>query len=83
MRAEQIQQDVIATCLAQGDVIIDYTWSLFELNSDRGIERPIRNWEIVTDIMSAWGDSTTNVLIMKKYGYQSNLSIMVNPTLQT
>jgi hypothetical protein len=49
-------------------------WTLFELGNDLGIERPLRDWEILTDIMSAWDTSnSTNAIVMKKYAYRSTL----------
>ncbi|KAH6584710.1 hypothetical protein BASA60_000861 [Batrachochytrium salamandrivorans] len=53
-------------------------WALFELCNDIGVERPIRDWEIVTDIISAWDSANSvNAIVMKKYGYRVTLSCKV------
>ncbi|KAI9099977.1 hypothetical protein DFS34DRAFT_516615 [Phlyctochytrium arcticum] len=50
-------------------------WTIFELCNDLGIERPLRDWEIVTDVISAWDTSTSiNAIVMKKYGYKATVA---------
>ncbi|KAJ3268535.1 hypothetical protein HDV01_002682 [Terramyces sp. JEL0728] len=49
-------------------------WALFELITEFGIERPLRNWEIVTDVMSTWDTEANNAIVLKKYGYINSLS---------
>jgi hypothetical protein len=39
-----------------------------------GIERPLRDWEIVTQVLSAWDSTSSNAIVLKKYGYKSTLS---------
>ncbi|KAJ3308642.1 hypothetical protein HDV04_001007 [Boothiomyces sp. JEL0838] len=53
----------------QGD-----SWALFEIITEFGIERPLRNWEIVTDVMSTWDTDANNAIVLKKYGYVNSLS---------
>jgi hypothetical protein len=55
-------------------------WALFELCNDLGIgkdkltkERPLREWEIVADILSVWDSRANNALIVKKYSYVATL----------
>ncbi|KAI8908945.1 hypothetical protein EDD86DRAFT_191138, partial [Gorgonomyces haynaldii] len=46
-------------------------WVLFELCNDHGLgNRPIRDWETVTDIISAWNPTNSiNAIVMKKYQF--------------
>jgi hypothetical protein len=38
-------------------------------------ERPLRAWEIVTDVLGAWDvGATTNALVLKKYAYHQTVS---------
>jgi len=49
-------------------------WTLFELCNDFGVERPLKEWEIVTDVITSWDiQKTKNALIMKKYNYYESL----------
>ncbi|ORX86297.1 hypothetical protein BCR32DRAFT_199134, partial [Anaeromyces robustus] len=49
-------------------------WTLFELCNDFGVERPLKEWEIVTDIITSWDiQKTKNAIIMKKYNYYESL----------
>jgi hypothetical protein len=38
------------------------------------LERPIRDYEIVTDIMATWEEETTCALLVKRYGYRDSLT---------
>lgn len=38
------------------------------------IERPIREWEIVLDIISAWEPDSNNALLVKRYSYHYTLT---------
>lgn len=71
MSADQIINDVVTRFHLEQSP----NWTLFELCNDLGIERPIRDWEIVTDVISAWDISTSiNAIVMKKYGYRDTVS---------
>jgi hypothetical protein len=75
MPAEQILNEITSTLQP------DPSWALFELNINLGIERPIRPWEIVTDVISAWSLSQSNALIVKKSPHLnlfSNVYLLVN-----
>jgi hypothetical protein len=48
-------------------------WTLFEICTEEGIERPLRDWEIVTDVVSAWGATSPNVMLIKQYGFRHSL----------
>ncbi|KAJ3220107.1 hypothetical protein HDU67_006863 [Dinochytrium kinnereticum] len=78
-------ETVVLTSLMTADQVVEYLlkdhniepsadWTLFELANDLGIERPLRDWEIVTDVIAAWDASTSvNAILMKKYGYRSTI----------
>ncbi|KAJ3319514.1 hypothetical protein HDV06_006247 [Boothiomyces sp. JEL0866] len=67
MQASTVVEDISANL--QGD-----NWALFEIITEFGIERPLRNWEIVTDVMSTWDTEANNAIVLKKYGYINSLS---------
>ena len=78
MNADQVMKEVVESTKGWSSED-DSFWTVFELCSDIGIERPLRDWEIVTDVMSAWNnEESTNVLILKKYPYKSTLSLSVS-----
>ncbi|KNC98828.1 uncharacterized protein SPPG_05804 [Spizellomyces punctatus DAOM BR117] len=71
MSADQIVHDVVTKFHLEKSP----NWTLFELCNDLGIERPLRDWEIVTDVISAWDAGTSiNAIVMKKYGYRDTVS---------
>ncbi|KAJ3023606.1 hypothetical protein HKX48_002154 [Thoreauomyces humboldtii] len=71
MSADQIISDVITKFHQEESP----NWTLFELCNDIGVERPLRDWEIVTDIISAWDTgASVNAIVMKKYGYRETVS---------
>ncbi|KAH6575688.1 hypothetical protein BASA82_000783 [Batrachochytrium salamandrivorans] len=71
MSADQVVRNVIDSFHLDASP----DWALFELCNDIGVERPIRDWEIVTDIISAWDSANSvNAIVMKKYGYRVTLS---------
>ncbi|KAI0338854.1 hypothetical protein BDW22DRAFT_1337212 [Trametopsis cervina] len=42
-------------------------WMIFEMCQDFGMERPIRSFEVLSDVTNSWiADKTTNVLMAKK-----------------
>ncbi|KAI9326217.1 hypothetical protein BDR26DRAFT_148406 [Obelidium mucronatum] len=73
----QLQADTVISeliCILGSAFVDDGSWTLFEVCNDFGIERPLRDWEIVTDILEAWDPTTsTNVLILKPYGFRNTL----------
>ena len=53
-------------------------WTLFELVNDLGLERPLRDWEIVTNVINTWDPArTTNALVCKTYAYRHTLTVEV------
>ncbi|ORZ36009.1 hypothetical protein BCR44DRAFT_80298 [Catenaria anguillulae PL171] len=50
-------------------------WTLFEVFADVGIERPLRDWERVTDVMRSWERDTKNAFLLRRYGYKSSLTV--------
>ncbi|KAJ3047882.1 hypothetical protein HK097_011084, partial [Rhizophlyctis rosea] len=71
MSADQIIADVVS----RFHLDVSQDWTLFELCNDHGVERPLRDWEIVTDVISAWDATTSiNAIVMKKYAYRDTLS---------
>ncbi|CAG8528053.1 9982_t:CDS:2 [Paraglomus brasilianum] len=51
-------------------------WTLFELVNDLGLERPLRDWEIVTNVINTWDPArTTNALVCKTYAYRHTLTV--------
>ncbi|KAJ3305419.1 hypothetical protein HDV03_001513 [Kappamyces sp. JEL0829] len=68
MTAGQLVQEV---ALASDEA----RWALFELCIDYGIERPLREWEIVTDVLSAWNHSSANAIVVKPYKYKPTLEL--------
>lgn len=49
-------------------------WTLFEIANSHGVERPLREWEIVLDIVSVWDPEAGNALLVKKYSYHYTLT---------
>lgn len=86
MSAEEVVHLVISACNLEDTP----TWTLFEICNDIGLgkildliqtyfnfilERPLRAWEIVTDVLAAWDIGiTTNALVLKKYAYYQTVS---------
>ncbi|KAI8823155.1 uncharacterized protein EV422DRAFT_494485, partial [Fimicolochytrium jonesii] len=74
MSAQQVIDEVVSRF--HQDASPD--WTIFELCNDSGIERPLREWEIVTDVISAWdntsGKGAGNAIVMKKYGFKNTVS---------
>lgn len=82
---------VIDLMRENGAIDNDNEWTLFEFANDVGVgkgsgcswrvwckERPIRDYEVVTDVISTWEKETVNALLIKKYGYRDSLSIQVS-----
>ncbi|KAI8904590.1 ubiquitin-related domain-containing protein, partial [Powellomyces hirtus] len=71
MSADQIIHEVVTKFRQEESP----NWTLFELCNDLSVERPLRDWEIVTDVISAWESGTSvNAIVMKKYGYRDTVS---------
>ncbi|OZJ05979.1 hypothetical protein BZG36_01218 [Bifiguratus adelaidae] len=51
----------------------DSAWTLFEMANDYHIERPLKDWEVVTDILLSWADPQRNALLVKKYMFRNSL----------
>ncbi|CAO3697550.1 unnamed protein product [Rhizopus microsporus] len=56
--------------------LIDHAndWTIFEIANSHRVERPIREWEIVLDIISAWEPDSNNALLVKRYSYHYTLT---------
>ncbi|KAJ1515692.1 hypothetical protein HMI56_002112 [Coelomomyces lativittatus] len=50
-------------------------WALFELFNDMHLERPLKEWELVMQVLKSWEPMTKNVLILRKYNYSQSLSV--------
>jgi hypothetical protein len=48
-----------------------------ETFTDNRLERPLRDFEIVTDVLSTWEAETTNALVIKRYTYRDSLTAEV------
>ncbi|KAJ3210040.1 hypothetical protein HDU82_008910 [Entophlyctis luteolus] len=56
------------------DNVDDSMWTLFEVCPDFGIERPLRDWEVVSNIIDAWDPTNTaNYLMLKPYAFRNTL----------
>ncbi|RCH84947.1 hypothetical protein CU098_004296 [Rhizopus stolonifer] len=44
-------------------------WTLFEIDN----KRPLREWEVVIDVLSVWEPDASNALLVKKYSYHYSL----------
>ncbi|CAG8540494.1 13243_t:CDS:2 [Ambispora gerdemannii] len=50
-------------------------WTIFELVNEFGLERPLRDWEIVTTVIGSWEPKMSNALLLKKYAYRDSLTV--------
>ncbi|KAL1916202.1 uncharacterized protein VTP21DRAFT_5819 [Calcarisporiella thermophila] len=50
-------------------------WAVFEEANDWGMERAVREWEIVTDIVGTWDIESTNRLVVVRYPYRDTLTV--------
>jgi len=67
-------KEVIKDLIRKRNIIDTPDWTLFELCNDFGVERPLKEWEIVTDVITSWDiQKTKNALIMKTYNYYESL----------
>ena len=83
MTADQVIQSLIKKVGLEMTPV----WTLFEMCNDNGLgsffllflitfsERPLRSWEIVTDVIAAWDiGTTTNAIVLKKYAYHMTMA---------
>ena len=49
-------------------------WALFEIFNDLGLERPLKEWEIVMNLIQSWEKDTENAIMIRPYAYRSSLS---------
>ncbi|CAG8685771.1 17095_t:CDS:2, partial [Cetraspora pellucida] len=66
----------VLTHFRSDDTISDAdAWTLFEVITDLGLERPLRDWEFVAKIIGSWELDKDNSLVLKKYAYRSPLTL--------
>ncbi|KAG0704248.1 hypothetical protein DFH29DRAFT_802123 [Suillus ampliporus] len=59
--------DVIALVASQGSLDNAGVWMLFELANDFGMERPIRSYELLSDVTASWNkDKLLNAFVIKR-----------------
>ncbi|KIK47509.1 hypothetical protein CY34DRAFT_799228 [Suillus luteus UH-Slu-Lm8-n1] len=59
--------DVIALIASQGSLDHTAVWMLFELANDFGMERPIRSYELLSDVTASWNkDKLLNAFVVKR-----------------
>ena len=73
-------KDVLDILEQQGDLREEARrstgWMLFEVCQDYGMERPIRNYELITDISGSWNkEKTANVFMVKKSSLSYTLAV--------
>ncbi|KAH9851696.1 hypothetical protein C2E23DRAFT_732313 [Lenzites betulinus] len=57
-------------------------WMLWEVSQDFGMERPIRNFEMLSEVCGAWNtDKTVNLLVIKKTLLAPLLSTKAMPSM--
>ncbi|KAI9189178.1 hypothetical protein H9P43_000606 [Blastocladiella emersonii ATCC 22665] len=44
-------------------------WTLFEEFHDLGLERPLRPWEPLGEVLRSWEPTTRNVLVLRRYAF--------------
>ena len=79
-------KDVLDILEQQGDLREEARrstgWMLFEVCQDYGMERPIRNYELITDISGSWNkEKTANVFMVKKSSLSYTLAVSYNSVL--
>ncbi|KAG8214636.1 hypothetical protein J3R82DRAFT_9714 [Butyriboletus roseoflavus] len=59
--------DVIDTVASQGMLDRSGSWMLFEMAQDYGMERPIRDYELLADVSASWNkDKLLNTFVIKQ-----------------
>ncbi|KAF8842207.1 hypothetical protein BDN67DRAFT_966207 [Paxillus ammoniavirescens] len=73
--------DVIDLVASQGMLDRSGSWMLFELAQDYGMERPIRDYELLADVSASWNkDKLLNAFVIKPTPLARILSRHVVPT---
>ncbi|CAG8734653.1 9061_t:CDS:2, partial [Racocetra persica] len=67
--------DVLTYFRSDGTISDADAWTLFEVITDLGLERPLRDWEFVTKVTGSWELDKDNSLVLKKYAYRSPLTL--------
>ncbi|KAJ1909351.1 hypothetical protein IWQ60_011223 [Tieghemiomyces parasiticus] len=49
-------------------------WALFELINDFSVERPLIDWERITDVIASWENCATNSIVARRYSLRRYLS---------
>lgn len=58
-------------------------WTLFEIDIVHNVERPLREWEVVMDVLNVWDVDASNALLVKKYAYHYTLTADVSKKKKT
>ncbi|KAF8551699.1 hypothetical protein OG21DRAFT_250269 [Imleria badia] len=73
--------DVIDTVARQGMLERSGSWMVFEMAQDYGMERPIRDYELLADVSASWNkDKLLNAFVIKKTPLAPLLSRSALPT---
>jgi len=73
--------DVIDTVARQGMLDRSESWMVFEMAQDYGMERPIRDYELLADVSASWNkDKLLNAFVIKKTPLARLLSRSALPT---
>jgi len=73
-------QDVVGVLERQGE-LDGNGWMLFELAQDFGMERPIRSFELLSDVTNSWDtEKTVNLLVLKRTRLAPLLALSAMPT---
>ncbi|KAI9142044.1 hypothetical protein BKA69DRAFT_1027879 [Paraphysoderma sedebokerense] len=63
MTAEMVVHEIVdKAMLEQSD-----EWTLFEIFNDLFVERPLKDWEIVTSVLRSWERETQNAIMILNY----------------
>ncbi|KAL0088976.1 hypothetical protein J3Q64DRAFT_1732592 [Phycomyces blakesleeanus] len=65
---------VIQYLRKKGLIDMSEGWALFEIANSHGVERPLREWELVLEVVECWGPDANNALLVKKYAYHNSLT---------
>ncbi|KAI9573559.1 hypothetical protein HD554DRAFT_2013390 [Boletus coccyginus] len=73
--------DIIDTVARQGKLDRPESWMVFEMAQDYGMERPIRNYELLADVSASWNkDKLLNAFVIKQTPLAQLLSRFALPT---
>ncbi|KAF8442876.1 hypothetical protein L210DRAFT_3396539 [Boletus edulis BED1] len=74
-------RDVIETVARQGMLDRSGSWMVFEMAQDYGMERPIRDYELLADVSASWNkDKLLNAFVIKQTPLAQPLSRSAIPT---